>query len=82
MNDYAGFAAALLTNCGEGNLPPVCAPELVRDGQLVEVMPAWRFPARGLRVMHLGARRVARAIRMLVNFAAERASSLFLDLLE
>src|SRR6266478_9221641 len=38
------------------NLPPVVQPELIRDGQLVEVMPEWHFHTFDLSVVHLSNR--------------------------
>jgi DNA-binding transcriptional LysR family regulator len=43
MNDYAGLATALLAGAGIGDLPPVVAPSLLREGRLVEIMPKWKF---------------------------------------
>ncbi len=80
MNDYAGLAAALLADCGIGDLPPICKPDFVRDGRLVEVMPEWQFHVRDLWLVHVGVRHVARAVRLFVDFAAERAALLFSDL--
>ena len=80
MNDYTGLAAALLASCGIGNLSPIRAPDLVREGRLIEVMPTWRFQVRDLWLVHVDVRHVARAVRLFIDFAAERAPSLFPDL--
>jgi DNA-binding transcriptional LysR family regulator len=77
MNDYTGLAAALLAGAGIGDLPPVVAPELMRDGRLVEVMPAWRFRVFDLSLVHLGNRHIPRPVRVFKEFAAQMAQTLF-----
>jgi DNA-binding transcriptional LysR family regulator len=77
MNDYAGVAAAVLAEGGIGDLPPIVRPDLLRDGGLVEVMPAWRFPAQDLSIMHLSNRQVARPVRLFKEFATRMAPTLF-----
>ena len=54
MNDYTGLAPPW-------SRAPASAsfrhwPELLRDGRLVEIMPAWRFQTFDLSVVHLGNR--------------------------
>jgi DNA-binding transcriptional LysR family regulator len=80
MNDYAGLASALLTGTGIGDLPPLVRPELLRDGQLVEVMPRWRFCNFNLWLIHLGNRYVTRPVRVFKEFAAQMAATLFSEL--
>jgi DNA-binding transcriptional LysR family regulator len=80
MNDYVGIAAALLTGAGIGELPPVVQPDLLRTGQLVEVMPRWRFRPDQLSLAHLGARHVPRPVRVFKDFCAGMAPKLFPDL--
>lgn len=80
MNDYSGLAAALLADAGIGDLPPICAPELVHGGRLVELMPDWQFRAFDLSVVHVGTRHVPPYVRRFVDFAAEHAVALFPDL--
>lgn len=80
MNDYAGLAAALLAEAGIGDLPPICAPELIRQGKLVEVMPDWHFRVYDLSVVHVGTRHISRSVRLFVDFAVAEAPQLFPDL--
>jgi hypothetical protein len=54
MNDFAGLTPTLLAGGGIGDLPPIVQPDLVRDGQLVEVMPDWHFRTFDLSLAHLG----------------------------
>ncbi len=77
MNDYAGLAFALLAGTGIGDLPPLVQPNLLRDGQLIEVMPEWRFRTFDLSVVHLGNRYIPRPVRVFKEFAAQRAPALF-----
>ena len=77
MNDYAGLAAALVAGAGIGDLPPVVAPNFLRDGLLVEVMPDWRFRTFDLSLVHLGNRHVPRVVRVFKEFAAKLAPTLF-----
>jgi len=77
MNDYAGVAAALLTAGGIGDLPPIVRADLLRDGKLVEVMPAWRFRAQDLSLVHLSNRQVPRPVRLFKDFAVRMAPTLF-----
>jgi DNA-binding transcriptional LysR family regulator len=77
MNDYAGLAAALLAGTGIGDLPPLVQPELLREGQLVEVMPKWHFRIRHLWLVYLSNRCLARPVRVFKEFAAQMAPKLF-----
>ena len=77
MNDYAGLAPALLAGGGIGDLPPLVQPELLREGRLVEVMPAWRFQTLDLSAVHLGNRHVSRPVRVFKEFAVQVAPTLF-----
>jgi DNA-binding transcriptional LysR family regulator len=77
MNDFAGLAASLLAGGGIGDLPPLVQPKLLREGQLVEVMPKWRFRAFDLSVVHLGNRHIPRPVRVFKEFAAQMAPKLF-----
>ena len=80
MNDFAGLISALLSQGGIGDLPPVVQPERMRDGQLIEVMPDWRFPVFDLLLVHLGNRHIPRPVRVFKEFAAQMAPALFPEL--
>ena len=80
MNDYLGLSAALLSNAGIGDLPPIVLPELLRDGRLVEVMPAWQFRPFNLSLVHLGNRHMPQHVRLFKEFALQMAPTLFPDL--
>ncbi len=80
MNDYTGLAWALVQGAGIGDLPPVVQPTLLREGRLVEVMPAWRFPSQDLSMVHVGRRHVSRPVRMFKEFAEKHVPALFTEL--
>lgn len=77
MNDYIGLANALAEGAGIGDLPPIVSPSLIKEGRLVEVMPAWRFRTVDLSVVHLGNRHIPRSVRMFKEFAIHMAHKLF-----
>jgi len=77
MNDFAGLAPALRAGVGIGELPPIVNPELVRSGQLVEVMPEWHLRSFDFSMVHLGNRHMARPVRVFKEFAAQFTPTLF-----
>jgi DNA-binding transcriptional LysR family regulator len=80
MNDFAGLVPALLAGAGIGELPPVVQPDLVRSGQLLEVMPDWRFPTLELSLVHLGNRHISKPCRLFKEFATQMVPKLFPNL--
>lgn len=80
MNDYTGIASALASGGGIGELPPIIAPCLMKDGSLVEVMPDWRFRTVDLSMVHLSKRHMAKPVRLFRAFAAQMAPTLLGDL--
>jgi DNA-binding transcriptional LysR family regulator len=77
MNDYMGIASALVAGAGVGELPPIVHPELVRDGRLVEVLPAWHLDTLDLSLVRIDNAYLPRAVRVFEEFAAERAPKVF-----
>jgi DNA-binding transcriptional LysR family regulator len=77
MNDYAGLATALLAGAGIGELPPIVQPDLIRQGRLVEIMPAWHFCLFDLTLIHLGNRYMPRSVRVFKEFAARMTPTIF-----
>lgn len=77
MNDYAGLAEALCRGLGIGDLPPIVRPDLIARGDLVEVMPDWRFAAQPLSMVRLGNRHVPKPLRLFMDFAATRVQDRF-----
>src|SRR5580658_1800473 len=77
INDYAGIVPPLLAGVGIGELPPLVRPELLRKGQLVELMPKWRLRTFDLWLLHAGNRNPSRAVSVFTEFAARTAPKLF-----
>jgi DNA-binding transcriptional LysR family regulator len=77
INEYSGLASALVAGAGIGELPPIVQPELMRSGQLAEVMPKWQFRKFNLWVVHLGNRYTPRPVRAFRDFAKDVATKLF-----
>jgi DNA-binding transcriptional LysR family regulator len=77
MNDYAGLTPALLAGGGIGELPPVVQPNLLRDGQLVEVMPNWQLRTVDLSLVHVASRPLSKSCRLFKDFATQMAPKLF-----
>ena len=80
INDFTGVTAALLASQGVGDLPPIVQPELMRSGQLVEIMADWHFPIFDLSLVHLGSQRIMRPVRIFKDFAYQIVPTLFPDL--
>jgi DNA-binding transcriptional LysR family regulator len=80
INDFAGVTAALLAGLGVGELTPFGRPGLLRDDQLVEVMPEWCLPTSELSLLHLGNRHISPVVRAFKEFVGQMAPSLFPDL--
>ncbi|MGF6289265.1 LysR family transcriptional regulator [Paraburkholderia youngii] len=77
MNDYSGLIVALLEGCGIGELPPIVQPDLVRSGQLVEVLPDWHLPVFDLTIANLRDRYLPRQVRIFRDFASKMVPGLF-----
>ncbi|MBV8320572.1 MAG: hypothetical protein JO049_07845, partial [Hyphomicrobiales bacterium] len=77
MNDFNGLASVLLAGGGIGELPPVVQPGLVREGQLVEVMPDWRFRTYDLSLVQVGNRHISKPCRLFKELARQMAPTLF-----
>ncbi len=77
INEYSGLAAALLAGAGIGELPPIVQPHLLREGNLVEVMPKWHLRVFNLSIVHLGNRYIPRPVRAFKDFAVKMVPKLF-----
>jgi len=76
VNDPTSLVDALLTGMGIGKLPSVAVDELVEKGQLVELMPHWRFRTLDVSVVHASNRHVRRPVQEFIRFAAKMAPAL------
>jgi DNA-binding transcriptional LysR family regulator len=80
MNDFAGLIPALLAGEGVGDLPPFVRADLLRDGRLVEVLPAWQFAQSILSIVHAGHRLLPRAVRLFKEHIGAFAAKLYPEL--
>jgi len=77
MNDYGGIIPRLLEGAGIAELPPLLRPDLVERGELIEVMPDWRWPNFDLKVVHSNSRYVPKLVTIFVDLAVQLAPMLF-----
>lgn len=80
IGDYAGLTSIMLAGGGIGDLPPIVQPDLMREGRLVEVLPAWMLPAFDLSLVHPPNRALSAPMRAFKDFAADMVPRLFPDL--
>ena len=80
VNDSTSLANALLAGMGIGNLPSLAIGELAQKGQLIELMPHWRFSTFDVSVVHASRRYVPRPVQEFIRFAAKLAPALAQDL--
>jgi DNA-binding transcriptional LysR family regulator len=62
---------------GIGNLPSMAVEELVQKGQLIEIMPQWRFSTRDVSIVHSSSRHVPRPVQEFIRFTARLAGTRF-----
>jgi DNA-binding transcriptional LysR family regulator len=77
VNDPASLAEALLAGMGVGNLPSMEVGGLVQEGQLIELLPQWRFRTLDVSVVHASSRHVRRPVQEFIRLAAKLAPALF-----
>jgi DNA-binding transcriptional LysR family regulator len=77
MNDFAGLTPALLAGGGIGELPPLVQPDLLRGGQLIEVMPDWHLRTFDLSLVHVINKPISKACRLFKDFSTQMAPILF-----
>lgn len=68
VNDYAAIRSAILAGHGIGELPAPLCTDALRTGQLIEVLPEWRYPEIKLFAVHAG------------NTSLPKLARLFLDM--
>ena len=72
VNVGTGVLGALLGGLGIGQLPTVVATDLVTQGKLTPVMPAWRPASVSVHVVYPSNRYLTPKVRAFVDLAAER----------
>ncbi|WP_299664556.1 LysR family transcriptional regulator [uncultured Ruegeria sp.] len=75
INDYAAVKAAVLAGHGIGELPEPLCREAIGAGQLIEVLPEWRFPEIKLYAVHAGKASLSKLARLFLDLVASRLKS-------
>ncbi|NOX92215.1 MAG: LysR family transcriptional regulator [Gammaproteobacteria bacterium] len=68
INDYAGIQHAACTGCGIANMPALLCSKQLRNKQLIEVLPGWRFAPVVLFAVYPGNRNIMRTVRLFIDF--------------
>ena len=76
VNDPTSLAGALLAGIGIGNLPSMAVGEFLQKGQLIELMPQWRFDTLDVSIVYPSSRHVRRPVQEFIKFAAKWAPTL------
>jgi len=70
INDYAGVRQALLNGQGVSELPTFIGESALSRGELIEILPAWRFPASKVGVIYPSGRYLSPLVRAFKDFCA------------
>lgn len=76
MNDYSGIARALISGACIGELPPIVRPDLIKEEELVEVIPNWRFVPVDVSIVHLSIRHTSKPVRLFKEFTKQMTATL------
>ncbi len=80
MNDFQGLSSALCPGGCIGEVPPLSHLNLVKSGELVEVMPNWRFAPLDLSLVHVSNRHIPQQVRIFKDFATNMIPTMFPDI--
>ncbi len=80
MNDFSGLIAATLQDKGIAVIPPIVAPDMMRDGKLIELIPDWKLRSFDMSLIFLGNRHTSKAVRIFKEFAIQMLPKMFPDL--
>jgi DNA-binding transcriptional LysR family regulator len=72
INDYAAINAAISAGHGIGELPEPLCRDAIETGQLVEVLPDWKFPEIRLFAVHSGNASLSKLARLFLDDVVER----------
>ncbi|KZL06745.1 HTH-type transcriptional regulator DmlR [Pseudovibrio axinellae] len=75
VNDYAAIRSAILSGHGIGELPEPLCTDLIQSGQLIEVLPDWRFPEIRLFAVHAGKAGMPKLARLFLDIAAKQVGA-------
>lgn len=63
INDYEGVQRTVIKGGGLSEMPSVICGKALADGDLVEVLPEWRFPQVNISVVYPSERHLSRVVR-------------------
>lgn len=76
INDFNGVQQAVLGSQGIGEIPAILCGKLLETGQLVEVMPDWRFDSVTLSAVYSTRLNLARVVRLFNDFCVKHIDEL------
>jgi len=68
-NDYSTVVDAAYRGHGIAKLPSILCRHALDTGDLVEILPGWRFPQVDLSVVYPSRRQLPRLVRLFIDFA-------------
>lgn len=71
-DDFPSLADAAIEGCGVALLPDMAVAQAVHEGRLVQVLPQWKSDAGVFHMVYPSRRGMLPAVRVLVDFLAER----------
>ena len=79
VNDYNGVQRAVLSGSGIGEVPSIVCGKHLTAGQLVEVMPNWRFEPVTISAVYSARLNLSRVVRLFKDFCVENIEMLVPD---
>ncbi len=79
INDYNGVQRAVLSGSGIGEIPSFICGKQLAAGQLVEVMPNWRFEPVAISAVYSARLNLSRVVRLFKDFCVENIENLVPD---
>ena len=79
INDYAGVLRAAVAGMGVAEIPSIRCRRELHEGQLVAVMPAWRFEEVDLSAYYLTRRHPSRMVELFLDHCSDQMEKILLD---
>jgi DNA-binding transcriptional LysR family regulator len=79
INDYNGVLRAVVSGSGIGEVPSFICGKQLAAGQLVEVMPNWRFEPVTISAVYTSRLNLSRVVRLFKDFCVENIEMLVPD---
>ncbi len=76
INDYHGVQSSVLDGAGIGEIPSIVCGNVLEAGQLVEVIPRWRFEPVALSAVYSARMNLSRVVRLFKDFCVENIEAL------